>query len=197
MADANNHSLITFCGAMAVLDMYSGVHSRMYFEIWNSILRTAESNTISEADLRTIVYIQMTANLPDIDLPKPPEHLQSQLDQFKLPVFSSMFSNAVSRTLFGMGFSHAQNVSPSESIPAGVLLIDLACVDRMIAVECNAPERWLSVLGKSDTRVEEGLTKAKRRILQSLGWKVINLDRDEAIKNGTSKQWLRDRLLKV
>ena len=95
--------------------------------------------------------------------------------------------------MVNIGFSHVRNVSPFKSFP-GLLAIDLACVDRKIAVECNVPKHFLHVLGNSTMRVENGPTKAKRRILQSLGWKVINLDWNEAIENQVNEQWLRDKL---
>ena len=92
------------------------------------------------------------------------------------------------------GFSHERNVSPFESVP-GLLTIDLACVDRKIAVECNVPKHFLHVLGNSTMRVENGPTKAKRRLLQCLGWKVINLDWNDAIENQVSEQWLMSKVL--
>ena len=72
---------------------------------------------------------------------------------------------------------------------------ELACEDRKIAVECDGPEHFLQVLGNETLRVENGPTKAKCRILQILGWTVINLDRNEVINNQVNEQWLRDKLL--
>jgi RAP domain len=182
------------CHAMVVLGIASGIHNHMFCELWNSILRKQGDGVISAADLRVILYIQASAAVDSIDLAEAPKQLQSQLDRVTLPVNASPFADAVSKVMVNTGFSHARNVSPFKSIP-GLLTIDLACVDHKIAVECDGPEHYLHVLGNSTTRVETGPTKAKRRILQSLGWKVINLDWNEAIENQVSEQWLRGKLL--
>ena len=102
------------------------------------------------ADLRVILGIQAVAGIVGVDLAKPPEHLQRQLDQLELPVVPSKFADEVSTALLDMGFSHERTVSPVESMPPGLLPIDLACVDRMIAIECDGPEHFLQVLGNSE-----------------------------------------------
>ena len=69
--------------------------------------------------------------------------------------------------------------------------IDMACTDWKIAIECDGPSHYLTVLDGSGQSVENYSTKAKRRLLQRLGWKVVNLNWEEAARRQSSKKWLR------
>jgi len=69
----------------------------------------------------------------------------------------------------------------------------------MIAIEFDGPEHYLKAVGTAGalTKIENGPTKAKRRFLKQMGWKVINIDfRDYDRVRGTSneKKWSRKKL---
>ena len=73
--------------------------------------------------------------------------------------------------------------------------IDIANRDQMIAIECDEPSCYVSLLGEVNATVESGPTIAKRLVLQKLGWTVINLNMAEAFAgNSVSKEWLRGKL---
>ena len=58
------------------------------------------------------------------------------------------------------------------------LAIDMACRELNVAVECDGKCNFLTELepgAKENFGKENGRTLAKRRLLEKLGWKVVNL----------------------
>ena len=193
IVDSNPHDVIMLCGAMAVLNMYSGSHARMFHRLWNRIMKWVDGS-VSAGDLRLILYIQSSADAAGIAMAKPSESAQAKLDALEFPVESSSFADEVSTKMVDIGFSHERNISPFESTP-GFLSIDLACKDRMVAVVCIGPEDFINVLGEdSQVRVENGPVKAKIQILQNLGWNVMCLASDVRIDSQLSPKWLSDNI---
>ena len=89
----------------------------------------------------------------------------------------SRSSKEVSQLLHEIGFHHECEVSPDGSISGGMLAIDFACPERMIAIEFDGPSHFLKAVGSGKlTCTENGATKAKCRYLEQLGWTVINID---------------------
>jgi hypothetical protein len=57
-----------------------------------------------------------------------------------------------------------------------MLAIDMACRKQMIGIEFDVPSHFLREVGAGEVlRIENGATKAKRRFLERLGWKVVNI----------------------
>ena len=110
----------------------------------------------------------------------------------------SRSSKQVSQLLHEIGFHHECEVSPDSSLSSGMLAVDFACPERMIAIEFDGPSHFLKAVGSGKlTATENGATKAKRRYLEQLGWKVINIDyrdSDQAQRASIGKQWLRELL---
>ena len=110
----------------------------------------------------------------------------------------SRSSSEVSQLLHEIGFHHECEVSPDSTLSSGMLAIDFACPERMIAIEFDVPSHYLKAVESGElTSTENGATKAKRRYLEQIGWNVINIDyRDYAqakrVSNG--KQLLREKL---
>eukprot|EP00978_Attheya_sp_CCMP212_P048281 scaffold497262_cov47-Attheya_sp.AAC.1 len=64
----------------------------------------------------------------------------------------------------------------------------MACAKQKIAIEFDGPSHYLKSVGTGDvTRVENGATKAKRRFLERVGWKVINLNYQDWIEARQNK----------
>ena len=164
----------------------------MLVKLWNSLLERTTGDLPVEA-LTQIRYIQACASVYDLELASPPSDLRWQLDQVSFNIRSSGFEKEVSNTLLHMGFPHQREVSPFESFP-GLLSIDIACPDRMIAIECDGASHYLSTVNGAEKNLENGPTKAKRRLLQQLGWNVINLSWMEARQHQTSEEWIRAKL---
>ena len=64
----------------------------------------------------------------------------------------------------------------------------------MIVIECDGPSHYLSTIDGAEKNRENGPTKAKRRLLQEIGWNVINLSWMEACENQASEEWVRSKL---
>ena len=71
----------------------------------------------------------------------------------------------------------------------------------MIVIECDGPSHYLSTIDGAEKNRENGPTKAKRRLLQEIGWNVtnlswnvINLSWMEACEHQTSEEWVRAKL---
>jgi hypothetical protein len=191
LVDADSQQLCNACYAVTVLDESNSNQRELIRMLFSSLLDRKLDDLPGEA-LAQILYVQTFASAYGIELSSPPSDLQSQLDQMTFKATSSRFEAMVSNTLLDMGFSHQREFSPLKSIP-GLLSVDIACPDRMVAVECDGPSHYRSKLG-DEKRRENGPTKAKRRLLQHLGWNVINLNWAEAHQNQTSKEWLLAKL---
>ena len=173
LVDSTAEDLCILCQAIGVLDENLSSQSVMLIKLWNTLLdRTTGDLSIDE--LGKICYIQACASVYGIDLASPPSDLLRQLDQASFPTESSHFEDNVSNTLLKIGFSHQREFSPLKSFP-GFLSIDMASPDRMIAIECDGPSHYLSTFHGVEKKRENGSTKAKRRLLKQLGWKVINI----------------------
>ena len=83
-------------------------------------------------------------------------------------------------------------------LPYTMLAIDIACRSQMIAIEFDGPTHFLRSVETGEVmNIENGQTKAKRRFLERLGWKVINIhyhDWIEAIARDEQVLFLRYKL---
>ena len=110
-------------------------------------------------------------------------------------------SQEISEILHAIGFEHECEVPPHSSILGGMMAIDFACKTRMVAIEYDGETHFLQALESGEFTVERnGTTKAKRQLLQQLGWTVINLDYRhwrEACDKQRQEEWLRRELKKA
>ena len=192
LLDSSTQDVCNLCYAIGVLDDSASSRSGLLVKIWSNILERTTGDWAVEA-LTQMRYIQACASVHGIELASPPPDLQRQLEHVSFATRSSSFENQVSNILLRIGFPHQREVSPFESFP-GLLSIDIACPDRMIAFECDGPSHYLSAVDGVENRRENGPTKAKRRLLQELGWNVINLSWMEARQHQTSEEWIRAKL---
>ena len=187
--DSNSQNLCNVCYAIGILDLQQ---TSMLTKIWNALVdRTIDDLPVEE--LIQILYVEACVSAYGIEIASPSPELRRQLDQVSFPNTSSGFEQDVSNTLFDIGFPHQQGFSPFQSTP-GLLAIDMACPDRMIAIEYDGPCHFVSIPGDSENLVENGPTKAKRRLLQQLGWAVINLNWAEAFRHQMSNEWVRAKV---
>jgi hypothetical protein len=96
---------------------------------------------------------------------------------------SGMWSRRVFRALDTLGFPYETEVCPFDErtveeygIWRELFAIDVANEERMIAIELDGPTHTL--LGGQ----RNGTTKAKRRLLERLGWKVLTCGLEDSIK---------------
>jgi RAP domain len=194
LVDSDTQNVYNLCYAVGVLDVCVSSHSTMLTKPWNELIQRTIGD-LSDEGLTQIHFIQAYASVNGIELASPSSELQRQLNAISFSTQSSGFEDGVSNALLRIGFSHEREISPFESIP-GLLSIDIVCKDRMVAIECDGPSHFVSTL-YGGTERENGPTKAKRRLLQKLGWNVINLNWKEAKQHKMSEKWVRDKLLEA
>jgi hypothetical protein len=186
---AESQNLCNVCYAFAILDINQ---SSLLAKVWQALVERTIGNLPVE-ELIQILYVEACASVYGIELASPLPDLRRQLDSVPFPNMSSDFEQEVSKALFDIGFSHQQGFSPFQSTQ-GLLAIDMACPDRMIAIEYDGPRHYVSMPGDSENLIESGPTKSKRRLLQQLGWMVINLNWAEASQHQMSHEWVRTKL---
>ncbi|KAI2505410.1 Metallo-peptidase family M12B Reprolysin-like [Fragilaria crotonensis] len=174
------------CYAIAVLDL---------LPVLRTSLLDRKINDLPDEAWTHIIYAQKFSSAYGIHLGSPPAGLQTQLEEFACFTLSSSFAIHVSNALLDIGFDHERNLFSLESVPG--VSIEIACPDQMVVIECDGPNHYLLNVGDGQRR-EDGPTKAKRLLLQHLGWNVINLHAAEAYNlnsaHEVSEEWLRDKL---
>jgi len=151
-----------------------------------------------------LAYTKMVVEALGLEFAKYPESMTEEIESVLLMTrvgydnSTSRSAKEVSKLLTEMGFDHECQVSPDNSISGGILAIDFACKEGMVAIEYDGEPCFLKALRTGEvTTTRNGRTKAKRRLLEQLGWTVINLDyRDymEACRKSNQKQWLQKEL---
>ena len=71
-----------------------------------------------------------------------------------------------------------------------MMAIDIASQERPVAIEVDGPSHFLCNPNFAPMSEYNGPSLFKRRVLERLGWKVINIDYHEADLNGCSPTWL-------
>ena len=110
-----------------------------------------------------------------------PALLETDKVALEANVHDSRAQNKVSGILDDLGFHHLAEVSPvtkesTSPLPGGMLAIDIACRKQRVAIEFDGPSHFLREVGSGKVlEVENGASKAKRRFLERLGWKVVNI----------------------
>jgi len=144
------------------------------------------------------IQIVIFAKAAGVQLPQFPDSMSKEVTMATqdLDDIQSRAANDVSKFLKEIGFDHELEVSPdAKTISGGMLAIDFACKKQKVAIEYDGPSHFLKTVGRGELSLtRNGPTKAKRRLLQQLGWTVINIDfrdRIEACRTSNEKQWLR------
>ena len=161
------------CYSFAVLDVMKP-HEEAFLTLWNAAKRYATSD-VDAAVLNQLLQTYIFARVQGIELTPLPfsdvatDHLNSEAQM------------DVSQILSDLGLPHEQEVLPWKhtdlDLPfqTEMLAIDLAVEKLMIAIEFDGPTHFVKVLGEGLVEVENGPTQAKRRFLERLGWKVVNI----------------------
>ena len=197
IAQSNPQEISNTCYAIAVLGM-SRDFEALLTALWDKAIElfiTGEE-FIDEA-LWQLAQTQIFAKVDSITLLQIPEPMAKRMEL----TLNRMVDNEVSRSsrevsqlLHEIGFHHECEVSPNGLLSSGMLAIDFACLEQKVAIEFDGPWHYLQAVGTGKlTSTENGATKAKRRYLEQIGWKVINIDyRDYILAQRAlkEKQWL-------
>jgi len=71
------------------------------------------------------------------------------------------------------------------------MAIDFACRERKIAVEYDGKYHFLTELeegARANMGRQNGKTIAKRRLMEQMGWKVVNIDYKDNLRLNASKE---------
>jgi len=187
------------CYALVILDLGKKYPSALT-SLWNlAISMEYDQAQFTPEALMQLVQVKLYAEADGIKLQEPPAELKKLMDNIETYEIQSKYQKEVSEVLSDIGFAHEEEVSPlSDTGTGGILAIDMACRKQKVAIEYDGPSHFLRSPATGEvTSIKNGPTKAKRRFLEKLGWKVINIDyKDwmEAKRNSESKEWLRSQL---
>jgi hypothetical protein len=177
----NPQDIINVCYAFAVLDL-AKKYGNEFRLLWAKAISLDSENLPREARWQLFQAHAFVTASGVISL-EAPVLLETDEIAFEADVDeeSSRAQNEVSGILDDLGFQHLAEVSPVTKenmfpLPGGMLAIDMACRKQMIAIEFDGPSHFLrDVESGKVLEVENGATKAKRRFLERLGWKVVNV----------------------
>uniref|UniRef100_A0A7S2UEC1 RAP domain-containing protein n=1 Tax=Attheya septentrionalis TaxID=420275 RepID=A0A7S2UEC1_9STRA len=171
------------CYALAISD-FGKQHIKLLVEMWNRAVQMDVSNSSKEM-LSQLAQVEAFMKADRIDLEEPPSELRLRMVSIVEKDNTVSRSHAqISGMLTKLGFIHENEVPPLEEwVMGSMLAIDMACPKQKIAIEFDGPSHYLKSVGTGDvTRLENGATKAKRRFLERVGWKVINLNYQDWIE---------------
>ena len=148
--------------------------------LWTRAIETSPSKFTSE-NLQQLVQVDVHARSSGVELPPAPPGLKKIMIQAAKARTNtdSRFEDEYSALLAEAGFKHDREVQFLEGDYAGFMAIDFACKERKIAIECDGPSHYLTELtkgAKPNYGRENGPTTAKRRLMEQMGWKVVNID---------------------
>jgi very-short-patch-repair endonuclease len=177
LASATNQGITNVCWSLVVLDM-ARKHEALLQPLWDRAMRT-DATAFSSEELVQLVQVELHTRASGIELSPPvPPALRLRMIEAagKQTPNSSRFEDEYSTLLKDIGFEHEREVSPfaENEMVGNVLAMDMACSTRKIAVECDGPFHYLS------SGRESGRTLAKRRMLERLGWKVVNIPYEDS-----------------
>jgi hypothetical protein len=169
---AGTQSVCNVCWSLVILDL-AHQHDALLQSLWTRAMST-DAVSFNSGELRQLVQIEVHAKARGTVLQSPvPSALRQRMVEAagKITLQSSWFEGEFSELLNSMEFEHEREVSPfaDGEKAGGVLAIDMACSARKIAIECDGPSHYLS------SGRENGRTLDKRRLLERLGWKVVNI----------------------
>jgi hypothetical protein len=169
LISADSHAICNVCWSLANLDLARD-YERLVQSLWGVAMRT-DATKYSVEELTQLVQTELHARSSGVELTPsvPPDLRLRMVEAVELAdVAETAWEEKYSALLTELGFDHRRELCLSREA-GDVLSIDMACPVRKIAVEYDGPARYLS------SGRENGRTVAKRRLLERLGWKVVNI----------------------
>lgn len=186
--------------SLVVLDL-AGESPSLLQKLWNQTIER-DATKFDEVELFQLLYVQVHAVANGVPLEKVPTALLDFMEKTKSTQAKSSIQSddKCSSLLSQIGFEHEREVSPFADSSNNFLAIDYANREQRIAIEYDGSFHFLNRLEKgAPPGRESGPTKAKRRLLQKLGWKVVTIPFyscpiDGSMSDETLKQYLIKRL---
>ena len=189
---ANSQEVCNLVWAIAVLGLSAEQESSMR-TLWNRAL-AFKKGEISDAGLGQLYQTMLYAWADGVDIGGFGEEMGERVllatkrsdstRKGRKGISQTRYEKDFSRLLTRMGFEHETEVSPMDNENSGgFLAIDFANVERKIAVELDdeARHHLKGLSGNNSSAAargemqETGPTKAKRRLLVALGWRVVTV----------------------
>jgi len=196
-------SVTILCYAVSIAGR-SAQSEELFSSLWAKAIELFESKAkFSDDELRQLAQTQIFAKVAGVELAQCPDSMSKEIKRLMVEKraednVTSRSAEEVSKILKEIGFEHELEVSPDISISGGMLAIDYACKERKVAIEYDGEYHFLKAVESGElTTMRNGRTKAKRRLLEQLGWTVISLDYRgyiNACHKSNEKQWLRNAL---
>jgi hypothetical protein len=182
-ADAQNICLV--CWSLVILDLARRNEPLLQL-LWKRASEM-ELSRFSNSGITQLAQVEIHARASGVELiAEVSLEMRSRFDE--IPTFqessSSPFAMEYSSLLADIGFDNDREVSPAEGL--NFMLIDIACVKSKIGIECDGPFHYLLNSGR-----ETGSSRAKKRLLERLGWKVISIPywvNEEFMERGGDKR---------
>jgi hypothetical protein len=169
---ASFQAVFNVCWALVILDL-TDQHGRLLQSLWARAMYVDDVEALGKDAVLQLVQVEMHAKASGIVLrEKVGEGLRRRMvEACEMLELGDQHPNddELSRLLRELGFEHEREVSPVDEEVGMMLSIDMACRERMVAVEYDGSYHYLS------SGRENGRTVAKRRLLERLGWKVVNI----------------------
>jgi very-short-patch-repair endonuclease len=174
LSRAKAQEVVNVCWALVTLDL-AEQHGALLRKCWARAIEIWDADRgLNLMDLRQLIHVELHAKVSDFDLlvPVPPalrEKMRKAANKDPKPI-STNFNREISKALTELGFQHGREIPVFEKqIGKKMLRVDIACSKTQVAVECDGPHHFLS------SGRETGRTAAKRRLLELMGWRVVNI----------------------
>jgi hypothetical protein len=177
--EGNAQAIINICYAFAVLDL-ANEYEKEFRLLWAKAI-SFDPKLLPREARRQLLQTRAFVTASGVKSLQAPALLETGGMTLETDVHESRSQNEVSGILDDLGFHHLAEVSPVTKentfpLPGGMLAIDMACRKQMIAIEFDGPFHFLREVGSGKVlEVENVATRAKRRFLERLGWKVANI----------------------
>lgn len=189
--------------SLVVLDLPGRDGARLLQKLWKLAIET-DSGSFSAEGLQQLYQIERYASAHGVELDELPRELETAVVRSAMnqkPNHDTKQEDFCSAVLHQIGFSHETEVSPfHDSNGNSFLAIDFACREQRIAVELDGVYHFLTRLEKGSTPTigrENGGTTSKRRVLQKLGWRVVNIPYMEFNQCEKKEDYLKRKLTEV
>jgi hypothetical protein len=173
--ESNPQAVVNICFSFAILDLANN-HETEFRLLWAKAI-SLDRNVLPLEGRRQLFQAHAFVTASGVESLEAPPLLETD----DSVAGESNAQNEVSGLLDELGFQHEVEVSPLTKknmlpLPRRMLAIDMACRKRMVAIEFDGPSHFLREVGSGKVlEIENGATKAKRRFLERLGWKVVNI----------------------
>lgn len=169
------YCMTIICYSFALLDIAQNYEEEFRL-LWSKAIQIEDHELQNEERFQLLQTFVLASRVLEIP---PPNKLLHSVKSMSAPLTESQAQQEMSQLLDELGVTHETEASPfpDHTFVPGLLSIDAGCITQRIAIEFDGPSHFLRDIrtGNSLEGIENGPTKAKRRFLERLGWKVVNI----------------------